>query len=136
MIRSVLFAVVASLLLGACAALPQKPVEEVVKARVAAHQQARLENNLELAYTFTSPGYRETHPYKAYLGKMGPSIKRRAFDIKSVSCEGELCTVVVELSYSYGGLAGGKMGADTVMQRDMTEKWILVDGEWWLVPGR
>ncbi|MBK9468441.1 MAG: hypothetical protein IPO20_11000 [Gammaproteobacteria bacterium] len=136
MIRSVLFAVVASLLLGACAALPQKPVEEVVKARVAAHQQARLENNLELAYTFTSPGYRETHPYKAYLGKMGASIKRRAFDIKSVSCEVDLCNVVVELSYTYGGLAGGKMGADTVMQREMNEKWIRADGEWWLLPTR
>ena len=89
MIRSVLFAVVASLLLGACAALPQKPVEEVVKARVAAHQQARLENNFELAY-----------------------------------------------SYTYGGLAGGKMGADTVMQREMNEKWIRADGEWWLLPTR
>ncbi len=80
MTRFGLLAVVAMFLLGGCAAMPQKPVEDVVKARVATHQQARLENNFELAYTFTSPGYRETHPYKAYLGKMGPSIKRRAFD--------------------------------------------------------
>ena len=44
--------------------------------------------------------------------------------------------VVVELSYTYGGLAGGKMGADTVMQREMNEKWIRADGEWWLLPTR
>jgi hypothetical protein len=135
-IRSALFAVLALVMLGGCAAIPQKPMEEVVKARVTAHQQARLDNNFELAYTFTSPGYRETHPYKAYLSGMGAAVKRRSFDVKSVNCEGDVCSVTVELSYSYQGKAGAKMGKDTVMTREMPEKWIRIDGEWWLVPDR
>ena len=136
MIMSRLFAVLAVLFLAGCAAVPQKPPEEAARARVAAHQQARLENNFQLAYTFTSPGYRETHPYKFYLGKMGPSIKRRGFEIKSIACQEKVCDVVIDLRYSYAGAAGAKMGKDTVMQRDLPEKWILIDGEWWLVPDR
>ena len=137
MIMSRFFAVLAVLFLAGCAATPQKPAEEAARARVAAHQQARLDNNLQLAYTFTSPGYRETHPYKFYLGKMGgAAIKRRGFEIKSISCQEKVCDVVIDLSYSYAGEAGGKMGKDTVMQRELPEKWILVDGEWWLVPDR
>ena len=136
MTRSGLLAVVVMFLLGGCAAMPQKTPENAVRARVEAHQQARPENNFELAYTFTSPGYRETHPYKSYLGKMGAMVKRRSYEIKDVACEADLCNVSIELSYSYLGAAGAKMGKDTVMQRVMTEKWIRVDGEWWLVPER
>lgn len=137
MIMSRLFTVLAVLFLAGCAAMPAKAPEDTVRARAAAHQQARLDNNYQLAYTFTSPGYRETHPYKFYLGKMGgASIKRRGFEIKSISCQEKVCDVVIDLSYSYAGAAGGKMGTDTVMQREMPEKWILADGEWWLVPDR
>jgi negative regulator of sigma E activity len=131
-----LLAVVAMFLLGGCAAMPQKTPEDAVRARVEAHQKARLENNFELAYTFTSPGYRETHAYKFYLGKMGAAVKRHGYEIKEVSCEADACNVNIELSYSYLGKAGAKMGKDTVMQRQMTEKWIRVDGEWWLMPER
>ena len=137
MIMSRLFAVLAMLFLAGCAATPQKPAEEAARVRVAAHQQARLDSNYQLAYTFTSPGYRETHPYKFYLGKMGgASIKRRGFEIKRISCQEKVCDVVIDLRYSYAGAAGAKMGKDTVMQRDLPEKWILIDGEWWLVPDR
>jgi hypothetical protein len=135
--RSVCFSIFALLLLGGCAAQPQKPAsaEEAVKVRATAQQQARLENNFELAYKFTSPGYREAHPYKFFLGRMGTVVRRRGFEVKSVSCEGEVCSVIVDLQYSYAGLAAGAK-KDTVMQRELTEKWILVDGEWWLVPDR
>ena len=136
MTRSGLLAVVAMFLLGGCAATPQKTPEEAVRARVEAHQQARLANDFELAYSFTSPGYRETHPYKFYLGKMGASVKRRGFEIKNVACEADMCNVSIDLTYTYMGAPGVRMGTDTVMQRVMQEKWIRVDGEWWLVPER
>jgi len=136
-LRFIGFSIFALFLLGGCAAQPQTPAsaEEAVKARATAQQQARLENNFQLAYTFTSPGYRETHPYKFYLGRMGTVIKRRGFEVKSVSCEGDVCSVLVNLEYSYAGLAAGA-SKDAVMKRELTEKWIRADGEWWLVPDR
>ena len=121
------------LLLAGCASMMMTPEERVAK-RAAEHQQARLEYDFEKAYSFTSPGYRQTTPYKLYLAGMGPSIKRTGFEIKQVVCSEIVCDVTVSLSYKYVGLAASKMGKDFETSRNLEEKWINSDGEWWLVP--
>jgi len=135
--RFFLPAALALFVLGGCAVQPRTDSsQDALRARVEAYEQARQENNFQLSYTFTSPGYRETHPYKFYLGKMGAAVKRHSHEIKDVACREDACTVTVLLKYSYLGEAGARMGADTIMERDMVEQWIRVDNEWWIVPDR
>lgn len=135
--KSVLFVVATAALLAGCAGFSQKTPEEQVRARAEAHQQARLENDYAKAYEFLSPGYRETHSFKAYMRSMGGAVKREGYSVKGVECDDKVCTVAVELSYRYGGLPAGKMGKSApTMQRTLQEKWLHADGEWWLVPDR
>lgn len=126
---------VLALLVG-CGADEPRPTEEIVAERAQAHQDALLKNDYEKAYTFLSPGYRETYTYKQYLGRKGTAVKREAAAVESVSCETQegVCTVTIALTYRYTGRAGGALGSGSASQitRVDEEKWINSDGQWWL----
>lgn len=121
------------LMLAACSTTPTNTQEKKVTKRVMAHQQALLENDMEKAYKFLSPGYRKTRSFKEFLATKGSTIKRVSSEVDSVTCDEDACTVYVTLYYKYQGIAGFHTKPDDPpVSRAMKERWIKVDGQWWL----
>lgn len=122
--------------LTACASMQPDTDEQTVIKRVKAHQQALLENDLEKAYEFLSPGYRKTHTYKDYLGTKGSTVKRISSEIDKVECDEDACSVFIVLYYKYQGIAGfHTKPEDPPVSRINKERWIKVDGTWWMYRG-
>ncbi len=121
------------MMVSGCATSSYKTAEEIVASRAQEYQNALLTANYEQAYQYLSPGYRETASYKVYLAGKGGAIKREAASVKSVSCEGRVCDVKINLIYRYAGRASIHIPKSAEpMQRVFQEKWIEADGVWWL----
>ena len=87
----------------------------------------------EKAYSFMSPGYRETHSLSSFRARYGGAPGLKDHEIRSVSCdEDDLCIATVVASYEANI---PRMGSHEG-RRPFRERWILVDGEWWLFPRR
>ena len=129
-----LLAMLVVLALAGCAATgPTGTPEEIVAKRAQERWNYLLKPDYEKAYEYLSPGYRAVKSYRAYLGTMGSSVKRTGATVTKVTCESpDVCEAIVEVSYFYA--AQGSMGqpGDTPVTRISEEKWVKVDGKWWL----
>lgn len=116
-----------------CSSIPTETDEDLVSARALAHEQALIENDFKAAYTFLTPGYRAAFTYKNYLGTKGSAVKRESAKIRSVNCEENTCIVQIDLYYRYQGLQGiHTKPEDESAHRVNEEKWIKIEGQWWL----
>lgn len=130
--KILVFFVCVQILVG-CAGVPVVNDAERVSLRAQAHQNALLINDFKEAYTFLSPEYRASRPYRMYLGTKGAAVKRESASIHSVECEDRVCTVLIDLYYRYQGLGGMHIkDSQPSNHRVNEEKWVKVDGEWWL----
>ena len=110
-----------------------RSAEEVVTERAQQRQNLIHEPNYEAVYEYLSPGYRSITPYRAYLATLGTSVKRVGAIVKSVKCEAEeICMVNMEVSYFYAPKGMQGKPGDIPITRISEEKWIKVDGQWWL----
>ncbi len=124
---------VALMLVSACSSIGHKSIEHTVSKRAILHQNALLESDFKKAYKFLTPNYRRAVSYKGYLATKGSSVKRVSSNIRSVRCDKEVCTVEIDLYYRYQGLMGmHTKNSENPIHRVNEEKWILVNGEWWL----
>ena len=118
-------------LLTACAttAVPESKIED----RVMARWDALLSDDLAGAYEYLSPGYRSSVSSNQYQrALLLKKVQWTSAEIKSSECEESVCKVVVVVGFAiYGALRGVKSfkGVDYV-----EESWVLVDGQWYLVP--
>ena len=119
-------------LLAACSRFEASP-EERVAERAAARWDAMIARDAERAYGFISPGMRSTIPLHVFEGQVNSrAIIRKKADVASVSCEAEVCTVKVDLTYVYMGGMTALVGQET--ESSLTERWIATEGDWWYVP--
>lgn len=125
--------IVAILGLVSCAMLGTDTIEQAVTKRAMLHQQALMENDFEEAYKFLTPGYRKLHSFKDFLATKGSTIKRVSSEIDRIECETDSCSVFMVLYYKYQGIAGfHTKPEDPPVSRINKEKWIKLDGQWWL----
>lgn len=120
MVLSLLTLVVVS----GCASL-QRPPEEVVAERAQQRLDALVNHKPKIAYSYASPGYRASVPFEVHHPKIAGSNSWLGAKVKSVECEEDVCTVRTLITYR---LHGGKIENT----RPMKEKWIKVDGQWWI----
>lgn len=120
----------AALLLAGCANTADP---DNIDRRAVERWNYLIEHKAEQAYDYLSPGFRTTQTREDYAAAMNNrpvQWKEVAFDRKE--CEAERCKVYVNVSYSVPvAAAKGKIASNT---RSITETWILVDGDWYLLP--
>lgn len=122
------FALLVTFLAGCATTLSggSSTLEQRVEERWALLLQGKLAD----AYTYISPASRELITLEKYLGSVKSGMWRSA-KISKVSCESEtLCTVEVDISYTFKP-KGGKVYEGF---RVIPETWRRDAGVWWNVP--
>lgn len=114
--------------LAGCAVQGEVPkpagAEKQVEVRAQARWNALLIRNFDGAFEFLTPTTRQTLPKEVHTSRLAGATWKSAKVVR-VACETESCDVGVELEYEL--LPG------LLHKQVFDEKWILADGNWWLV---
>lgn len=121
----------ALLSLTACTAPEPVSVEERAQQRWD-HVVAR---EFEQAYTFFSPGYRETTPLHEYMiDVLSRPVRWVDAEVIGASCLEDVCRLSVAVTYQPA--AGPAHFRQLRPTRTIEERWIRVDGVWWYTINR
>lgn len=101
------------------------PPEQAVKLRAQAWADALLAGDLQGAWAYTSPHYRQFSTSKDYSRFVLGSGRWSSAVVDSVRCAEDVCDVTIIVEYEIKLM---KMSN----RRPLDYKWVLVDGEWWL----
>ena len=123
---------VAMLALAACASVPKTdPVVERAQAR----WDALIAGNLEMAYTFYSPGYRSgTSLIDFGVDMRTRKVQWTSATYRSHTCDGDRCKVLFDVGFRVPRPVPGLNvydGKDTV-----EDTWIRSNGQWWYLPNK
>ena len=119
------------LLLSACATPVSTEIQ--VEQRATARWDTLFSGDLAGAYEYLSPGYRSSVTSIQYQ----QSILRQQVQWTSAkylesTCEETTCNVKISLGFTvYGALPGVNSFDGT---KDIEESWVLISGNWYLVP--
>lgn len=121
--HTVLLALSMAVLAG-CANVSPKTPEEAVRERANARWKAMGEADYDLAYTFTTPGYRAVVPVKTYRARLakGSWFGGEAVGVKCP--EPEKCIARVRIDYNHLGKK---------ISTHVDETWLFEAGDWWIV---
>lgn len=108
---------------------------ESQSARLAARAEARwkalVENNIQEAYKYLSPGQRNVVSLQQYRGKFGQLVEWRKAKVLDVQYDSPLAAMVsLEVEYRYSDIRGRVTMEST---KALTEKWLYSEGEWWYI---
>lgn len=119
------------LLLSACAT--SVSTENQIEQRVTARWETLLSGDLAGAYEFLSPGYRSSVSLMQYQRSvLLQQVKWTSAKYVESTCEETTCSVKVLVGFTvYGALPGVKSFNGT---KDIEESWVLISGNWYLVP--
>lgn len=108
----------------------QQAQRTVLETRAGDRWNALIKGDFEKVYSYTSPEYRSVVSLQQYKGKYGRSVDWRMARVVNVSYDGPaVATVSVEVTYRVG--LPGSGGELVQTQRNVLEKWVYKDREWW-----
>lgn len=102
------------------------PPEQQVTEKAEERWQAMIDRDLERAYSFLSPAYRQAVPLDMYRGRIGSAVDWQDAKVESVDCRDEMCKVAVRVDYLHKS-SMNRYDVSTLLE----EKWILADNKWW-----
>jgi esterase/lipase superfamily enzyme len=120
--RPVLMMAAISLLAG-CATVPERPAEEVVKARAQARWDAVVKGDFDTAYSFFGPGTKAVNSLDTYKASVNKDFYKSG-QVEKVTCEADACEVQVRVEYVFKG---------SRFKTPLGETWIRQQGNWWYV---
>lgn len=127
---AVVMAMSTALFLTGC----KKP--ETLEDSVNNRWKAVIANDLEKAYEYFSPGYKEIENLLSYRNRIATAkihMNWRNAAFKSAKCESEsLCKVLVDIDYTYT-FPRRSMGS-TDSSSTIVENWIIANGKWRFIP--
>lgn len=125
----------AALIVSACASLAPLSPEEAVAKRAQARYDALIARDYRTAYGFLAPGLREKTSYEAWAGRRAALARFESAQVLSVKCiTTDACDVEIESAYqSQRGVRSAPKGT---IERVTPERWVRVDGQWWLYQAR
>jgi hypothetical protein len=92
-----------------------------------------IAHQAEKAYDYLTPGFRNTQTREAYAAAMNNrAIQWKSAKFNKKECDAERCKVTIDVAYSVKML--GLDGKSTESSSSQSETWILVDGNWYLLP--
>ncbi|HET7844147.1 MAG TPA: hypothetical protein VFL14_08355 [Xanthomonadales bacterium] len=139
-----LLVLAAALALSACATKPREavpsqdvapppPFPEDVSERAQERWQLLVAKNGKRAYDLLSPGVRSGMTREQYAGAVTHRpVTWLGAKVTGRKCDGDSCTVMVQLRYKAEIPQSSAGPIESVAY--LEERWIRVDGEWFLVP--
>lgn len=130
-----LLPIVVSLFLAACAAVPAPVPEEALESRVDAYYAALISRDYRKAYEYFSPGYRSRYSFESHYTTYPPFARYEGARIIKKECATEdACRVTVMADLLFTGEVKELKGVRT--STAVPERWVRVDGRWWILPQR
>ncbi|MBT4520712.1 MAG: hypothetical protein HOC23_11975 [Halieaceae bacterium] len=125
------FLIILPLLLSGCGDQVSEPLskEEAVRLRAQGWMDALLNRNLEEAYSYTSPSYRQFATAMQYNARVAGTPDWETGIVERVECKEQLCDVRYKVKYHFAIPDTTEVVKNT---RPFDYKWIEVDSEWWL----
>jgi len=131
--------VVLALLVAACERGPEAPEKlteaqrKALEARVEERWQARIAHDWGKAWEYSSPAYREVFPKHLYVKKFSYTADWELTGIEVLHYDGDaaVASVVARVMSKPTKQTSAAARALGAMPRELYERWILVDGEWW-----
>lgn len=108
-----------------CAMFEAKPPEEVVAAKSQARLDALVAGDFAKAYSFASPTYRKSIPLGSHQKKFAGATAWTDAKVDQVECDVDVCEVRTLVTYRMAQF-------DVTSTRPFFEKWINIDGKWWI----
>lgn len=103
---------------------PEEIVTERSQERLDALMKKDL-GSLTIALEYTTPSFRQHTKPGEYNSRVAGRGFWNAAKVNSVSCEENVCDVVVDITYTSPQLG-------VPITRPLDEKWINIDGGWWI----
>ena len=110
-------------LVAGCATVPERPAEEVVKARAQARWDAVVKGDFDAAYGYFGPGTKAVNSLDTYKASINKDFYKSG-QVEQVTCEAEKCEVQVKVEYVFKG---------SRIKTPLGETWIRQQGNWWYV---
>lgn len=121
-------------LVSACATLPSNPPEQA-EQRAQARLNALIAKDYKAVYAFFTPSYREKFPFEDWVRSRAPRATFLSARVTQVECAtGDACEVQIESVYK--APRGVKAAPKGEIERVTAERWVRVDGDWWLYQDR
>ncbi len=102
--------------------------QQIVKDRAIERWQLLIKRDFPAAYWYLSPGSRERTPEKFYIGGFGGSTQWLDAKPVSIECDEDICRVTMSVKYRIYHKYIPKGVENT---RELKEKWVRSDGQWW-----
>ena len=129
LIKPLAMVIVLAVMLTACSDQNLTP-EEAVRLRAQGWADALIRGDLDGAYQYTSPSYRQFSSSGRYHARVGGTGQWDVAEAGSVACMEQACDVEIMIEYEIKHMG-------TKIRRPVSYKWIEVGGEWWLyVPAK
>lgn len=134
-----LFAVLLVVLVAACSE-PQEGSSELAAAqaetlvqRATERWQARIAHDWGKAWEYETPAYREVFPKHLYVKKFSYTAdwELTGVEVTNYDPPAAVASVVVRVMSRPSKQTTAAAKAIGTMPRELRERWILVDGEWW-----
>ena len=126
--RKILGAIVCVAFCGGCATGGQSSVAEIEKMvlnRAQARWDLLLSRKLDKAYEYLSPASKETTTMVEYISRVSRVQGLSAVKVDAIKCEEDRCKVDF--------VALGAIRNISAIERQFSEYWIKVGGNWWTV---
>jgi hypothetical protein len=118
--------------LAGCATMATTP-EAAVRARATQHWKARLANDFDTTYKYTTPSYRGANSLEKYKGGFGGAVVLKSAEVASVVCESADKCVVNTKVEAQPTLTVGRRALPAFVTH-VDETWLREEGQWWLFP--
>ncbi len=126
--KKMLCAVAFVVFCGGCATGGQTSVaetEKMVLNRAQARWELLLSRKLDKAYDYLSPASKETTSMVDYIARVSRVQGLSSVKVDTIKCEEERCKVDFVALGSVRNIVG--------IERQFSEYWIKIDGNWWSV---
>ena len=122
-------ALIALLILAGCADTANP---DNVDRRAVERWNYLIAHQAEKAYDYLTPGFRATQPREVYASAMNNRpVQWKSVKFNHKECDAERCKVSVDVNYQVKMPGTGAM---TKASSTQDETWILVKGEWYILP--
>lgn len=134
-------ATIAAMVLGfglaGCASTPddvawKESQSRNLKMRAEARWDAVIKGDLEKAYTFMSPDYRNVVSLQQFRSRLGRTVEWRMARADDIRYDSPTVASVM-MGVTYRTSLPGAQGKQFENSRTLTEKWLYKDGEWWYI---
>lgn len=120
-------------LLSGCATTGTSSPQEQVEQRAQQRWDLVLDDDLNAAYAYFTPGYRSGMSSNAWQRTMlARRVAVTAAEVTGSECDEDTCEVSVLAGYSVHGAVPGVDRYDG--ETTVTEDWLRVDGQWFYLP--